>query len=235
MSRIIKIPDFDDWVERYNAGMSLNKISKELKMCRWTITEHFRKAGVKLRNQSEAERIRWDEIRGDRQAVIRQCSAAWKASKGRVDTIDSKMMRANTRQIRRLGMGKGEVEIFNAIAQMGFSPVAQYAWNAYNIDIAIPKYGIAVEVFGRSPGSVHDKVVKHIEDLLNGGWTVLMICIFGKHSLNISAVSDNIISFVDLTRRDNTVFGKYGVIGGDGEFIIRCSNKLDHLPRIEGF
>lgn len=96
-------------VSRYVGGESLKAISDNLGTSRQAIGDWLKRHGVTLRGKSEAETLKWSVMKEDRQAVERQCQAAWEGTKRRrVTHLDEKLT-------KMLYQGGSRKEIANTV------------------------------------------------------------------------------------------------------------------------
>jgi transcriptional regulator with XRE-family HTH domain len=88
VTRPIHLTDEDDFVRRYQAGVSLKQLGKELGVSRGALARILRMRGVPLRNRSDGMRARWvtERARGDwRSRLMRK---AWEAADARNADIE---------------------------------------------------------------------------------------------------------------------------------------------------
>lgn len=91
-----ELPNIDDWVSKYQAGMSINQISKQTKICRESVTRQFLEYGVTLRDMSSASVVRWQAIKQTAGGIERQCSKAWAVSRSRDDELEREVIKLYT-------------------------------------------------------------------------------------------------------------------------------------------
>src|SRR3990172_4802674 len=77
---------------RYRSGVSEKQLADELGVSRSVISRRLAEFGTDRRGRSDAERLKWSRIKTDRAAVVKQCSGAWSATRGRIRT-DAEVMR----------------------------------------------------------------------------------------------------------------------------------------------
>jgi very-short-patch-repair endonuclease len=239
MSRKLVVPNLDDLIRRYNAGASLKQLADELGVSRgglksrsgkpWGLTGVLAAAGVKLRGQSDAERVKWSQMAPDQRAA--QVAHAHATRRGQVDSDATRIARSldNYRTLDK--MGANELELALALDARGIYSVQQRPMDGYNIDLAIEESRIAVELYCMSwPSSNYPgELLQRTKHILNQGWVVLFV--LGR-PFDESYVADHVIALMDRVGRDESLRGHYGVIGGNPKRRPRSTAKLDGLPRI---
>ena len=63
MSAKIEMPDVQDWINKYQSGMSLKQLAEQTGISRNAIRRQFMEQGVLIRGRSEAERVKWQAIK----------------------------------------------------------------------------------------------------------------------------------------------------------------------------
>lgn len=229
--------NIDRIVERYRAGDSIKQLADELGRARSVVERTLREQGVEIRGQSDAEEAKWKRIKDEgREAVERQLASAWEARREKGSSMSELRARAKARE-ETLGvrMSPHEATLFEELIGRGHEPVRQKAVGVRNLDLAFPGDSVAVEVMGDKfprPNSRHGQQIKY---LLDRDWAVLGVRIPNESRFNPVAVTDKIVSFVNLARRDESLFGKYGMIRGDGEAFARRGNDLNGRTVIRDF
>jgi very-short-patch-repair endonuclease len=109
------------------------------------------------------------------------------------------------------------------LAQRGVIVIPQKAVGRYNIDLAIDELFVAVEV----NGSFHyfaDHASAEIERrnyLLDRGWRLIDVALtatrHSTHKYLRPACADQIVILLNLLRTNESDWGQYRMIGGDGE------------------
>lgn len=227
----------DRIVERYRAGDSVKQLSDELGRARSVVERTLREQGVEIRGNSDAEEAKWERIKDEgREAVERQLASAWEARREKGSSMSELRNRAKARE-ETLGvrMSPHEATLCEELVSRGYEPVRQKAVGVRNLDLAFPEDTVAVEVMGDEfprPNSRHGQQIKY---LLDRDWAVLGVRIPDESAFNPVVVCDKIISFRDLARRDESLFGKYGMIRGDGDPFARRSNDLDGRTVVSDF
>jgi very-short-patch-repair endonuclease len=231
-------PNLHNLIHAYESGISVNQLAETEGVSRTAIRTALVTAGVTLRTASEQERLKWQNIRQDRAAVERQLQAAWQAKRGRRRSRVTKEAFASSRQQRLPAhhISPLEWQIIGALFVGGVPCAPQVACGPYNVDIALQACPIAIEVStsslkcnGTSP------VVERTEYVLNRGWALLYIT-YCASGLDLDLITQQVLSLIQLACCDKTlVYGRYGMMRGDGQAKpVRC-RYLDHFPRIPGF
>lgn len=227
MAPEVPIPNLDDLIERYVGGVSLKQLGDESGVSRSALARRFRQHGVEIRGQSEAERLKWQVA--DRRTVERQLSAAWTARRGSVDSMETKIRRARTMGARLHRVGKFEHELAELLRG-----VQQRAVGPYNVDVALRRGRVAVEIQSTNGFPIRLYVHRErTEYLLDAGWHVLYVMHRGTFALK--AVAEQVRAFAKLARRDESGRGQYGMIRGDGKPATGSRQNFNGLSRVPGF
>ena len=217
MARKLEIPNLDDLVKRYRSGTSFLQLSHESGICRNVLGRRFRELDIPLRSQSEQEKLKWQTIKLDRAAVVRQMSRAWEGRRGSHDPLERRIRRAKTNYERLLHVGRHERALYEALRDRGMPVSQQTQVGTYNLDLSIDPPGIAVEVqlsWLRGGKSVRPQ---RLEYILDQGWTLVIIVTWRKRPLNISALADDLCALADRRSADPSLWGQYRVIDGEAQ------------------
>lgn len=215
MSTKLNISNLDDLIDEYRSGRSLKQLSDKSGIARSTLMRNFRNRSVRIRGRSEAELLKWSNK--SRAEIIRQCSAAWSAAKGRKISSREAERRASAREICPSRIGRHERELMRAINDRGLDATLQKAVGPYNLDLALAKPLIAVEVYACYPHSGRrEHIAKRSKYLINRGWTVLNVLMF-RGGGEVGTVGDYIASLAKKLRRNKSLRGQYLVIGSDAK------------------
>lgn len=229
--------DVPELIRRYESGESVKQIAMSIGVSRRAVADRLAGAGAALRGQSGAQRAKWDRLRATGQydsAVKATCKAAWNASRGRKRSVAERIKYAKTMANRLRGhVGKFELEVAAALeAALGLGNVSwQHAVGPYNVDLAVPKLRIAMEIMRGSPGAGWGRWYERLEYIRNSGWSVVIVYAIPKHriskgrriagsrydSFDVSAVANKFIALSKRLGRDKAERGGYTVIGGDGK------------------
>jgi len=232
----LKFPDADDLIQRYLSGTSLKQLSDERGVSRRALDRLFKDRHVPVRGRSAAEYLKWVTLKQNRALVERQCTGAWKASRGRVQGFDEKVRRAKTVHGTLINIGKHVVEIMDALRVLGIPSTPNSREGIYNIDIALRKSRVAVEVQTAYLTGGKSTSRERIEYLFDHGWTVLIIStVNGLKDLDYGRLAQHIITFQQRASSHPAAWGQYGVIGSHAKPVAFKAFDFDHWTRIAGF
>lgn len=236
MADVLSRFNFDDLVKRYEAGESIKKLADSLGISREPLRKALVKAGVNVRGRSDAEKMKWSQIKADAGGVTRQIEAAWKARRGGVDTDATKKARAATRYAKRLHISPRETMLAAEMSARGLCFEQQFPVECYNIDIAMTADLIAVELesFGPRP-RLPGKYAKRLKYLLNRGWFVLIVVGHCHRKPDYRRIADDIISITQAVRGNEAMRGHYAMIRSDGKGNAGSHSELDGIPRVLDF
>ena len=235
MSRIVEIPNLDNLLRRYQAGESELKLSREFGIGRGVIRRRLLNAGIIPRNSSQAGFIRMSKLSStEREAIT---AKAHEAVKGRRVPMSERERIAKTREIKGLGISTIERIMVDMLRTKGIiNIVHQKAIGAYNVDIAIEKSRIAVEIYGGSwHNSKHHRLLHHkrVPYILNKGWTLVIIWVNAKHHPLTIEAANYIVSLSQSLRLNKSHRGQYRVIRGNGEPVSILSSEFNCIPVVE--
>jgi very-short-patch-repair endonuclease len=254
MPRPIKLSDLDDTNARYLSGVSINQLSKEIGVSRGALSRCLARAGVRLRNHSDAETAKWAAIHSspDRDAIIKkQCGRAWDAVRGSTKTEETviKTAIAMAGRVRGRG-GKHETDVALLVNSRGVPITWQHQLGRYNLDLAVRSGRIAVEVQRQYivPKNA-EQFRKRVEYILSEGWHLLYVFCPPTHRycgktpipgtmrerFNGGKVADKIVAFTNLVRGLPSGRGQYGVISGYGKPSPSLCGHFNGETRVAGF
>lgn len=224
MPRKIVIPNLDDFLRRYTAGESENKLAKEIGISRPTFRKRLIDAGITPRTQSESERIKWQNMTtGQRE---RQVMAAHKASKGRMVPFSELCLRARMREGNiHYNVSPDEIILADWLSDIGINTICNYAVGPYNCDLGT--FPIIVEIWG---GNWHPKPIdiKRTKYILDAGYWLLYIDVDERRGYPLMRnVTEYIVTLLETSRRYPTMTRQYWMIRGNGELIFKRFNGDD--------
>jgi len=196
----------------FNSGQSVNSIANHFGISRSAITRTLRYNNIQPRSKSDAERLKWGRIKATQGGVNRQLGGAWKAN-----------------------IGAGEQAIADDLRSRGYSVTQQFAVDRYNLDIAVNRMPIAIEIEGAAPGTfASGRMAKRTKYLINNGWFVIFVR-FKRPNRPIAPifVVNQLVTLIKFASKNKTVFGQYGVILGDPKYRPAISYNLDGVTRID--
>lgn len=234
MPNIIEFTNLDDLIRRYQAGESELKLAREFSVSRNVIRKRLIDSGIIPRNGSQANIISMSLMTAEQRKA--RSAAAHIAVKGRYQTIAERERRATSREAKRVGMSRTETILAEMLQAKGINTIPQKAIGMYNVDLAIKKPRIAVEIMGGNWHTTkHHSILhsKRIPYILNQGWNVVIIWVDTRnYPLTINA-SDYIISFMQSLRFNESKRAQYRVIRGTGEDVPILSSNFNCLTPVE--
>lgn len=160
----------------YQDGISENQIAKTFKVSRLVVRKHLIRAGVQMRSQSEAEKLKWSQMSPSKRN--QQLNAAHIASKGRIVSAMEKAIRARIQETRPIekNIGIGESVFKQFLSNQGIDFKYQAAVGPYNIDFLIGS--VAVEITANT-GRFYKNTRLHrrVKDLLKSNIKTLYVLI----------------------------------------------------------
>lgn len=232
----IEVANLDDLIERYRSGASLKQLSRESGYGRNVLFRRFSELGVPVRSRSDAERMKWRGLDSD--ARHRRLAIAHAARRGMRDSLAVRIRRAQTMMRRLARVGSTEHPVVEAIRAKDGRFVEQVSIGPYNVDAAIPKLRVAVEVQTsnrpRGEGSIRRE---RMEYLLDSKWSVLVVhaTSIRKRGFNATALAEKVHAFTKAVGGHPSLRGQYGVIGSDGQPMTPACYDLPQRPRVPGF
>lgn len=223
--------DVDDMVRRYKAGASVKKLADDLGVSRSAVSRRLKQRGVDVRGRSEAERIKWAAMTSG--AVVRQCSAAWNAARGRVKTDAEKRRAAMSHYLNATRIGRGEDKIADGLRAIGLTVEQQLPVGPYNVDVAVREGCVAVEVMGAWPkanGSVPFR--ERVEHILDAGWLLLWVDATWGKRVSVANVAKYVLALPEVTRPDEAGRRGQWVIRSDSEEASTMGAKLHELTLV---
>lgn len=210
--------DVFDLIERHKSGISIKKLSEETEISRKTITRRFESVGFIQRNRSESMFVRMANTAPEERA--RLTAAAHEAAKGREHTLNERIQRAKTREIKRIGISRTEQILAQMLNDRGFLVTPQKAIHTYNVDIAINGSPVIVEVFGGCWHASGEHLVRHrqrFDYLLDNGYYPIVVWVNGIKFPLESGAANYIVSNIEEIRRAKPVWSKEKMIRGNGD------------------
>lgn len=222
--------DVTDLARKYLNGLSINQLAREFNVSRPLVTRRLRELGIKLRDQSESETVKWSQM--DDHARINQVAAAHAATRGKPSNSDLEL-RAMT--IERLAkMTSNEILMKEWLNARGIMTIPQKAIGPYNCDLATSP--VTVEIFGGGWHWVQSPALARLENriryILNSGWHLLIIPVSDAISPLTPAVADYIVSYIQQARSNPSSRREYRVVWRAGEFSV-CGYADDDKISIE--
>lgn len=235
MSDIIKLANLDDIIRRYQAGESELKLAREFGVSRNVIRRRLVNSGVTPRNSSQANVASMALMPIEQRQA--RAAAAHAAVKGRKHSIAEKSQRAATVETLQIHISTIENLFADMLRSKGITNITQQkAIGIYNVDIAIERPRIAVEVMGGNwHTSIHHAALHHkrIPFILDKGWSVVIIWVNAmKYPLTIQA-ADYVVALVEAFRLNKPKRCQYRVIRGTGEDVPVFSSNFNCITPIK--
>ena len=216
-----------DVIVPYIDGTSENAIAKQLGIERIVVHKILVDHCVPTRSVAEANRQMM--LNRSPEENRRNTEAAHLASKGKRRSPETKKKAALAREMNVSGVSVYESILAEKLVAKGFKVALQKAVECYNIYIAIPEFGIAVEVFGghwHSYGSHARRFRERFNLLLDRGWTPVIAWV--SNGILTDWCVDYIVSLCDASRLDQPTGRCEHVIYGDGKPSAIGNSKLDY-------
>ena len=219
-------------IRRYCAGESITTLAAIYQTNRPTLSKLLRENNVQMRTDSENEILKWSRMSPEQRE--RQVRVTHEALRGRVRPFKETAATANSVYIRRKRIQPIEDKISAALRCMEIPISQQFPVGGYNVDIALHGHPIAVEIERNrfAGGKVVWQFRKRLKYILNQGWSVLYV--YGK-VFDIPEIANKIISWFELTSRDESTRGKYGMVDRCPKLRSKTTHKFDGLTRVKGF
>lgn len=170
-------------------GMSENILSKRFNVDRGVIRRRLVELGVHIRSQSEAEALKWKQMTSQQRK--HQVKACHDKVRGSTKTYESLCVRAKGMQAH-FKPSKLEQAFLEAFQDGGINVVPWFAIGKFNVDFALPKSKIAIEVDG---GNWHNSAKKKRQDAMKTSFlTSLVWCVIRFKSKDLVCVVQTIKS-----------------------------------------
>ena len=215
----IKTPP--DLVPRYLQGESELALAQSIGLGRTAIRKRLLEAGITPRNQSQAMFLRQSRMTPtERKALANSAHAAVRGKPRPVHILEAQ---AKRREALCLGQAWVERDFLRLLKGRGLQALTpQKAIGKYNIDIALEKSRVAIEINGggwHASGRHIQRARERIPYLLDKGWHVVIIWVDGRrYPLGVGA-GDYILSFVEKVRLNEPLRSEYHVIRGNGQLM----------------
>lgn len=211
-----------DFIKRYANGASLKSLADELCISRRTLERRLKLNNIPVRGRSEAERLKWASMTDEQRR--RQVDAAHEAARGRKVPLRERRMRAQTRFEKQRLIGPHERAFAKLLDAAGIKYRQQLPCGVYNLDFALTKYRVAVEIqMGSGDAHARANRGKRIKYVLNQ-WHLFEVRKTGTgRGIPISPkVVEELIAFAKLTRLNHPPPGQHRVIRPDGYALGTC-------------
>ena len=227
--------DTDDLINRYHAGESVNKLAFAFSVSRPAIHRRLLERGIKVRSQSESERMKWAVMTPEQRGA--QVAAAHAATVGRFVSADERARRAATRQVRVRSVHLYESAISAILSDAFAKVVPQFAVAQYNIDLAVLGRNVtpvAVEVLGTNPsGNRRAPFLDRVVDVVNRGWPVVLVPMWYS-GITVDDIAKDLIARVKIARRHQPSGRHYWVARRNAQEVAHLCAKFHDRPIVEG-
>jgi G:T-mismatch repair DNA endonuclease (very short patch repair protein) len=206
-----------DVLGRYEAGESEQAIARSAGCTRDSIREILTRHGVSARGRRAAGLIRAAKLSPEQRLALAE--AAHAAVRGVPQSREHRLKIARSRERNRSVRTPIEDLLAANLRAFGIETSPQKAIGPYNVDVALTRSSIAVEVFGGHwHGSGHH-AARHrqrFDDLIDWGWLPIVVWVTAKFPLSDAAI-DYIVAWHQRRCRGETGGRQEHVIRGDGE------------------
>lgn len=218
----------------YLSGISENAIAKRFNVSRTVIRKILIDHNIPIRDNATANRNMM--LNRTPEENRRNIKAAHLATKGKRQSPQFREKLALSKERNGTGITSNEAILTEKLKAKGFKITPQKAVECYNIDIAIPKFRIAVEIFGggwHAHGYHARSFRKRFDLLLDRGWIPIIIWIDDKIPV-LDGCVEYIISLSQRISGDKSIRGGEHVILGNGKPTPRGKTNLDYRAVIGG-
>gem|GEM_PF-1793439 len=218
---------------RYLAGESELALAHAYATSRNVIRTRLLEAGIQPRGGSEANKIRMAKLsKQERQTLA---AAAHEAVRGKRQSLEVRCKMAATRELRA-SPNPAERLMIESLTALGLACIPQKAVGPYNVDIAVTRPRVAVEIFGghwHASGRAAARFPKRIEYLRRAGWAVVCIWVTGSWPLESGAIK-YVAALAQTLCHDPAPRSQDHMIRGDGQPSTIGYFNLNNIPGIPG-
>jgi len=210
-------------IAAYVAGESEKSISDRIGWSRRAIRRCLTEAGVAIRGQSEAEKIRWSRMTPEQRE--RQVVAAHDATRGIAQPFERQVKKAKTIQEKMGNVSPAERRLRSMLDERGMETIPQEAIGPYNCDLGA--FPVAVEVWGGGwhwHGRHAARVDERFRYILRAGWHLLVLSIGRDDPLSDELV-DYVVTYIDQVRDRPDAIREYHLVWNSGK--ITTSGRAD--------
>jgi very-short-patch-repair endonuclease len=231
------IPDnADDLVHRYKTSTPISQLASEAGVTDKVIKRIMIEHGITPRTHAGARRAKFPALaRTDPEAIVTLYNSGVSLLQLSNASGVSRVTLIHWLKDRgvaiRSSASKEEQSLLQALTIRRIEADAQYPIGSYDVDIAIDKARIAVELQWSKPFANHGgSRTDRVEYILDAGWCVILVCHWMPKDgvFMAAAIADQIASLVQSASRKPSLIGKYGVIWTDGKAAARPSGYLEH-------
>ena len=205
-------------IQKYESGISPNKIAKDAGVSRTAIRNLFIRNKVQIRNNTEANGIMMSQR--TKEENIKNTEAAHKAVKGKPISFERLCNLAITREKILFNQSPYEVSIKKELEKLIKNIRPQFACGKYNIDILTENL-VATEIYGGGWHLAKDHIARD-KYIIDQGFDRLDIWISKWHVFDSRMCVNKIISMIDFRRSNPTSLSQYQMIWCDGTVRTFC-------------
>lgn len=231
----VEVPNLDDLIKAYLAGVSEKELARRAGVSRSVIRRRLLARGIEPRGRSAATAAVMASLsEAGRQA---RTAPAHDAARGRKASFEELCAKAAAREITKSGSVPLEGQLLRWLERRIEFGTMQKAVGPYNVDVALEETRIAVEVFGGRWHASGRHAARHLERceyLFDRGWSVVVIWVDARRRpFGVGAV-DYIVALSQRHRTNPPSRPEYHVIFGDGEPTPRTQFYLNAAPFVPG-
>jgi very-short-patch-repair endonuclease len=241
MSAIAKTVNRNTLVERYIMGDSEKKISNVFGVSRQLIVRELIKRNIKRRSMSESIKLAFSKTTPEFR--IKMTEAAHNACRGRKVSSETKIKHAQTIEKNLTNVQAAESDLAKMLTDTGLDVTQQKAIGIYNIDIAINKFSVAVEIFDGGwhlYGSHLARFFERTKYILDQGWSVVIVWLkvdqpksYTKGWPLTTGARDYLTSFCNFASFNPSFVSQYRVINGYGKLLTGIKSYLFDDPTVK--
>jgi len=208
--------DNDKTISLFNNGMSTKALAEKFSVQRSTVDRFLKNNGVCPRGQSESMINRMANTPEDERKKLTANANA--SMRGRKVPFEEQCNMAVGRE-KACKVFRGERIAGEMLQELGIDIVYQKAVGAYNVDIFLPEYSVAVEIFGGHWHSFgHHAAIfrKRFDYIINSKMIPIIIWVTKDYPFEISAAK-KVVSICKESRHNKAMLGHEHVLRGDGQ------------------
>jgi very-short-patch-repair endonuclease len=208
--------------------MSIKAIANQFGVSRGLINKRLKSIGIVPRTRSDAMFVRMSQT--SKKERIRLTKAAHDSIRGQKQNFEHRCKLAITLENKGIVKSLNERKLIKMLKDKGFDDIVpQKAFGPYNIDVALSKSRISVEIFGggwHAHGLHAKRFAKRIKYILDCGWTPIIIWIDERTCpLGVGAI-EYIITLSKKISTSKALRCKEHMIRGNGNTSIAGYNKF---------
>ncbi len=127
-----------------------------------------------------------------------------------------------------------EIAFADLLLQRSLDFVHQAAIGTRNVDFAFHAERVAIEIVRRHWSDAKSLARQRLEQLCGAGWRLFVIYDPTQAGIDLPRCADQIVSLLELLRRNPATPGQYRMVCREGELVPESRVKLHHLAPIKG-